>query len=174
MLLRRSAHWHVVAVLLAALFAVPALAHAQQMVFLVRHAERADDGAAAAGMQAQTDPELSDVGRARAARLATMLGDAGISAVFATEYRRTQDTGKPLATKLGVTVTTVGARDADALLAQLKSDHADDIVLVVGHSNTVPALIRALGGPTFTMGEDEYDSLFVMVPSTGAFTRIRY
>lgn len=154
---------------------VPAVAGAQQIVFLVRHAERADMAAPGqAAMQAQADPLLSAAGEARAARLAAMLGDAGISAVFATEYRRTRDTAQPLAGRLGLTVETVAARDTEALVGRLRSDYADRIVLLVGHSNTVPAVIRALGGPELTIADDEYDNLFVVVPATGTVTRIRY
>jgi broad specificity phosphatase PhoE len=103
-----------------------------------------------------------------------MLADAGVTAIYATEYRRTKDTAGPLAAKVGVAVQSMGAREQDALIQKLKSSHADDVVLLVGHSNTVPAIIKAFGGPEFTMGEDEYDSLFVVVPATGTMTRIRY
>jgi broad specificity phosphatase PhoE len=162
-------------VLLALMLCVaPAVASAQKLLFVVRHAERADAGAAAGQMQAQTDPALSAVGAARAARLATMLADAGVTAIYATEYRRTKDTAGPLAAKVGVAVQSMGAREQDALIQKLKSSHADDVVLLVGHSNTVPAIIKAFGGPEFTMGEDEYDSLFIVVPATGTMTRIRY
>ena len=81
-------------VLLAALvacYATPALA--QATVFVVRHAERADDGAA----KLEDDPDLSAAGRARAEALAAALEDAGITAIFATQYKRTHQTAAPLA-----------------------------------------------------------------------------
>jgi broad specificity phosphatase PhoE len=147
-------------------------AYAQKLVFVVRHAERADGGAMQ--MQAQTDPPLSAAGEARALKLAKMLGDAGIQAIFATEYRRTQDTAKPLATKLGLTIRQFPLRDTAALLAALRKDAANDIVLIIGHSNTVPAILKALGGSDVAIADDEYDNLFVLVPATGAMTRIRF
>jgi len=153
---------------------VPAGASAQQLVYLVRHAERADQGAAAGGMQAQSDPLLSAAGEARARRLATMLADAGIKAVFATEYRRTRDTAVPLAAEIGLEVQTNPARDTAGLVARLRADHAGEIVLLVGHSNTVPEIIKALGGPEVTIGELEYDNLFVFIPATNTLSRIRY
>ena len=61
-------------------------------MFLVRHAERADAGMAAAKM-AGRDPDLSDAGKARANALAAMLKDARITAIFTTEYKRTRQTG---------------------------------------------------------------------------------
>jgi broad specificity phosphatase PhoE len=153
---------------------LPAVADAQQMVIFVRHAERADGGAGAAAMTAAPDPLLSAAGQARAAKLAGMLADAGIKAIVATEFRRTQDTGKPLAARLGLTVQSIPAKDAAALAAKLKAEHAKDVVLVVGHSNTVPAAIRAFGGPAVTMRDDEYDAIYVLNPATGALTLIRY
>jgi len=53
-------------------------------------------------------------------------------------------------------------------------EHAEDTVFVVGHSNTVPAIIKALGGPDVTIGDNEYDNLFIWVPATKTLTRIRY
>jgi broad specificity phosphatase PhoE len=163
-----------VVVVAAGLLAAAPPAAAQKLVYVVRHAERADGGAASGQMATQTDPPLSAAGEARATRLAAMLADAGVRAVFATEYRRTQDTGKPLAARLGVAVEATPSRDVPALVSRLKATHADDIVLVVGHSNTVPAIIKALGGPDVTIGDDEYDSIFVVVPATGTTSRIRY
>jgi len=161
--------------LLLAAFLAPSVAAAQSLVILLRHAERADGGAGANTMTtAPADPLLSAAGEARAARLAQMLADAGVTAIYATEFRRTQDTGKPLATKLGLQVQAMPAKDSPGLAAKLKSTHAKGVVLVIGHSNTVPDVIRALGGPAVTIADAEYDSLFVLVPATGALTRIRY
>ena len=125
-------------------------------------------------MTAPADPLLSAAGEARAQKLATMLADSGIKAIFATEFQRTQDTGKPLAAKLGLTVQSIPARTPPALVAKLKTDHAKDVVLVIGHSNTMPAAIKAFGGPAITMRDDEYDAMYVFNPATGAVTLIRY
>jgi broad specificity phosphatase PhoE len=160
------------AVTLSAVLLVPALAQGQKLVIAVRHAERADGGAMATSPQ--TDPPLSAAGEARARKLADALRDAGVTAVFATEYKRTQDTVKPLATAAGLTPQVVKAADTAALVAKLKSAHASDVVLVVGHSNTLPAIIKALGGPDIRIADDQYDDIFIVVPSTGAMTRIKY
>jgi broad specificity phosphatase PhoE len=150
----------------------PVAVRGQKLVFVVRHAERADG--AAPQMQGQADPPLSDAGEARAAKLARMLADAGVKAIYVTEFRRTQDTARPLAARLGLAAQRVSSRDSGALIAELRSEHANDIVLVVGHSNTVPVIIKALGGPEVTIAEEEYDNLFIVVPGTGAMTRIRF
>src|SRR5262245_19806045 len=105
----------VIALAAVALF-LPAVAHAQKLIFVVRHAERAD-----AGMQAQTDPPLSVAGEARAQKLAAMLADAGVKYIFATEFKRTQDTAKPLAMKTGVAVEQVGSTDTALLITKIKS-----------------------------------------------------
>ncbi len=171
---RRILQVRLIAVALALACLTPASAAAQQIIYLVRHAERADQAAPGGAMQAQTDPLLSAEGEARARRLAAMLKDAGISAVYATEYRRTQDTVKPLAAAVGLEVRSNPARDTDGLVARLRAEHAADVVLVAGHSNTVPAIIKALGGPDLTIAEMEYDNLFVFVPATRTLSRIRF
>ena len=162
---------------LVLLLALPAVASAQSLVVFVRHAERADGGAGAANKSmsgAPADPLLSAEGAARAARLATLLADSRIKAIYATEFKRTQDTGKPLAAKLGLTVQAVTANDTAALVAKAKSEHPNDVVLVIGHSNTVPAAIKAFGGPEIKMADEEYSAIYVLAPATGAITLIRY
>ena len=165
----------IIALALALLVITPAIAAAQSLVIFVRHAERADGGAQAQTMTSTpADPLLSAAGEARAAKLAMMLADAGIKAIYASEFRRTQDTGKPLAAKLGLAVQAVPGRDAAALVAKVKSEHPKDVVLVIGHSNTVPEAIKAFGGPAVKMADDEYNAIYVFAPATGALTLIRY
>ncbi len=105
------------AFLVAVLSAAPAAA--QPTIFLVRHAERADTAPGTSPTMA-ADPDLSDAGRARADSLATALKDAKITAIYATEFKRTQQTAAPLAKALGLTVTIVTSKSAPALVEQLK------------------------------------------------------
>jgi len=148
-------------------------ASAQRAVFVVRHAERAD-----AGMNATPDPLLSDAGRARADRLAALLADAGVRAIFATEYKRTVGTVEPLASRLGLSVQQVPAKDTPALVARIRASGPDDAVVVAGHSNTVPDILKALGvTDSITIADDEYDNLFIVVPRGSdppALVRLRY
>lgn len=133
---------------------------AQSTVFLVRHAEKA------APVPADSkDPELSDLGRSRAESLRNALKDAGITAVFATEFRRTQQTAAGVATAAGIATTIVPAHDTAALLAKLKETTGN--ALVVGHSNTVPEVLKGLGIATpITMDESAYDDLFIVTTSS--------
>jgi broad specificity phosphatase PhoE len=149
---------------------LPVVASAQKLVFVVRHAERADAGMAAPA----NDPELSAAGKARAAKLAAMLSEAGVAAIFATEFKRTQDTAKPLAAKLGLKVQSIAASNPADTLAAVKKGHKAEVVLIVGHSNTVPAILKGFGGPNVTIGDNDYDNLFIIVPATGAMTRIKF
>lgn len=134
------------------------------VIFLVRHAEKGDDD--------RRDPGLSDEGRARANELTHLLGGAGVTHLFASEYRRTQATLAPLAEASGVAVEVVGARDADALVERILGLEHGSVVVVAGHSNTTPGLTAALSrtGRTAngralseTLGEEEYDVLFQVI-----------
>ena len=148
-------------------------ASAQQAVFVVRHAERADTvGGAAPTMAA--DPELSEAGRARAESLATVLKDAKVVAIFTTEFKRTQATAAPLAKALGVQVTTISSKEPEKLVEAVK--RAGGNVLVVGHSNTVPAIVKDLGvAAPVTVGDAEYDNLFVVtMGATPSALRLHY
>jgi broad specificity phosphatase PhoE len=148
-------------VLLAAVAALSLAAPSfAQSVMLVRHAERADTAAGGAPTMA-ADPDLSDVGRARARTLAGMLRDAAITAIYVTEFRRTQQTAAPLAAALGLTPIVIKAADTATLVERLRASTGH--VLVVGHSNTVPAVAAALTATDpITIGDDEYDNLLVV------------
>jgi broad specificity phosphatase PhoE len=165
-----------VAKTLTALFVLslvmPAPALAQKLVILARHAERADGGAMSG--TAEKDPPLSKAGEARAAKLAAILADSGVTAIFATEFKRTQDTAKPLAARLGLTVQAMPADNTPQLVAQIRKQHADGIVLIVGHSDTLPVIIKTFGGPGVTIADSEFDNLFVLAPAGKAFTRFRF
>jgi len=154
--------------LAAVVLFMPAVASAQKLVFVVRHAERAD-----ASTPVQTDPALSVAGEARAQKLAAMLAEAGVKTIFVTEFKRTEETAKPLAMKIGVAVEQVAAADTALLITKIKS-HPNDVVLVVGHSNTLPAILKAFVGVDVAIADNEYDNLFVVVPATGTMTRLRY
>jgi phosphohistidine phosphatase SixA len=135
-------------------------AAAQQAVFVVRHAERADGGGM--GSKGSGDPELSDVGKARAESLASALKDAGIKAIYVTEFKRTQQTAAPLASALGIQPTVVPANDTAALLGKLKAGAGNAVV--IGHSNTVPEVIKQLGvTEPVKLTDADYDYLFVVM-----------
>ena len=153
---------------LAATLTAPAVAQAQKLVYVVRHAERADDPA-----RNEQDPPLSTAGERRAARLAVMLGDAGIRGIYVTQFQRTQQTAGPIASKLKIKPDVMPAT-ITALVADLKGRHANDVVLLVAHSSTMPGIIRGFGGPAVDIDDADYDSLFVVVPSTGTASRIRF
>ena len=165
-----------IALALAAVIArAPALADAAQvsgepaLVMLVRHAEKAKEPA--------DDPPLTDAGAQRAQALALALRDAGVTAIVTTQLRRTRDTAQPLAAALHLAPEVVLVGDdedahATAVAAAVRR-HAGGIVLVVGHSNTVPKIIAALGGPQMPeICETQFANLFVLEPSPAGGARL--
>ena len=157
---------------LALAVVAPAIASAQKLVIVIRHAERADGGSMSPNPQ--DDPPLSAPGQTRARKLAAMLGESGIAAIYTTEYIRTKDTAAPLAEKLHLTPVVVKADATTAMIESIKTTRASSIVLIVGHSNTIPQIVKAFGGPEVTVPDGDYDNIFFIVPGTGTMTRIRY
>jgi broad specificity phosphatase PhoE len=142
--------------LLAFFFAASATAQ-PPVIFLVRHAERA-----AISGHVPSDTGLSPVGRKRAEALARVLQDAQIAAVYTTEYKRTRETAAPVAQSLGIQPEVIPGDDLRGLMAKLKASSGN--VLVVGHSNTLPQIISALGvSSRVTVAESDYDNLFLVV-----------
>jgi phosphohistidine phosphatase SixA len=135
-------------------------------VILVRHAEKVDDS---------RDPALNALGLQRAEALAAALADAGVDVVMTTQFQRTRDTAAPLAAQLGIAPTVIesaGAGHAADVAARVR-EHPGCTVVVVGHSNTIPAIIAALGGPELTIEDDEYFHLFVLHLSDDGVRLIR-
>ena len=129
------------------------------VVLLVRHAEKA--------AQPPQDPPLTDAGATRAQALVAVARDAGVSAIITTQFVRTKSTAEPTAAALKLTPEVVQAgpmpQHAKAVAEQVKK-HAGGTVLVVGHSNTIPAIIGALGATQpRDLCDSEYDALFVVV-----------
>jgi broad specificity phosphatase PhoE len=146
-------------------------------VIVIRHAER-DRGAGAGA-----DPPLTPAGEARAELLAQMFGDAKaeghIDAIYVSPALRNRLTAAPLAARLGVSADVAPADDARGLARRALREHSGGRVLIVGHSDTVPAIVAALTGSTNIpeIGEDEYGTMYIVtVPRIGhaIFLRLNY
>lgn len=133
---------------------------AGQRVYVMRHLWKGEG----------TDPDLTPRGTVAASRLAGQLGAGRIKAVFATATKRAQQTGAPLAARLGLAVTTYDPRDPGALAVAVKQVNGD--VLIVGHSNTVPPLVAQFGGASPPpLGDDDYGAIY-RVDASSKTTRV--
>jgi phosphohistidine phosphatase SixA len=107
-----------------------------------------------------------------------MLADANVKRIYTSEVARTGQTAEPLATKLHIRPEVVPAKDIEGLAAKLRAGAPDEVVLVVGHSNTVPEIIKLLGGGSVPpIGDGEYDRLFVATlthPDQATVVTLRY
>jgi phosphohistidine phosphatase SixA len=144
------------------------------LTVLVRHADRAATPA--------DDPPLKPEGMKRAEDLAAALHDTKFSAVIATDFIRTRDTAHPIASALGILPETVQRKNRPVdqhvkAIEEAVHRHAGGVVLVVNHSDTLPAIIAALRGPHISpICESVYDDLFLLVPASGGmqFIHSRY
>lgn len=133
------------------------------VIYLVRHAEKAPG----------PDPDLTNAGVERAdllaELLAELLGDTDIAAVYATDYKRTRQTALPTARAFRVPILYYDPGDLQAFADQLKGETGR--LLVVGHSNTTPQLVAALGGDPGTpiVEATEYDRLYVLTRNGEGF-----
>ena len=135
-------------------------------VFLVRHAERAEEP--------RQDPPLTEQGVARSQALARLLSTAGIKAIFTSQFSRTKLTAEPLAQKLSITPTALSLKVSPTNPRQIAEEstketvdkilsHAGGSVLVVGHSNSIPDVIKMLGADVApAIDEKKFDDLFVV------------
>ncbi|MGL5358142.1 MAG: histidine phosphatase family protein [Shewanella sp.] len=135
----------------------------ERLIILIRHAETAP--------QPSEDPRLAAAGEIRAIALITALQRTPLSQVVATQFQRTQQTVAPLAKVRHLPVTALSAK----LPLQV---HIQDMVeqvhavkgntLIAGHSNTLPLIIKALGGPEINpIAADDYSQLFLLSINPG-------
>lgn len=141
----------------SALFSPAAMAH--KAIILVRHAEK----------ESQTDPDsaISIIGEDRALAFARLLRNAGVTHVFTSDKKRTQQTAQPLVDQKGLKITV--ATEVKDLVTQLKALPKDAVAVVVHHSNTVPEVLKALGVKgDFVIKDDQYGRVFVVGGDFGA------
>ena len=125
-------------------------------VIIVRHAEKNIE-------PNNPDPDLSPAGQARAQEIARIFSDAGVQAIYATQYKRTQQTVAPLANRLGLSVTSIDAKQSAELTRRILSTNRGQTVFIAGHNNTVPEIVNILSGENFPIiPESEYDNMFIV------------
>ena len=144
-------------------------------ILLVRHAEKDT---------AQTDPPLSKSGRERAQELAHFLGEAGVKAIYTTQYLRTQQTVELLAKQLGVPIEVVNAdprnlkEHARVIVEKILSKHSGEVILISSHSNVMPLIMETFGvAKPPPIPDDEFDDLFVLTRIANgetALLRLKY
>ncbi|MEO6433101.1 MAG: histidine phosphatase family protein [Sphingomicrobium sp.] len=131
-------------------------------VYVTRHMHKA----------AGDDPMLSDEGMAEAQRLAAALRNKGVAVIFVTATRRSRQSGEPLAAVTGAPIEVYDPKNTAALVTRIAAIPGS--VLVVGHSNTVPELVVAFGGPAIgPMAETDYGRLFAIRRVDGATVESR-
>jgi len=147
-----------------ALFALAILptCAAQQAIILVRHAEKIADDLNG------RDVPLSKAGEERARLLAEMLKDSGITVIYASDTVRTRATAQPLAKELRLPIKNLDQRNPGGAVQRMKKDNANDVVLIVGHADTLPGLLEALGyRREVRIHSNDYTNFFVVIPRAG-------
>ncbi len=141
-------------------------------VIFVRHAEKA--------ATESNDPGLSDAGQARALELARQMVAAdvvaGVDAIYSTRYKRTEQTVQAVADALNLPITPYDAANTETIMDEIVKLHKGKIILVVGHSNTIPELIYNMGASKVVplIAEDEYDNIYIVtIPWFGKTKTIR-
>ncbi|HET6668885.1 MAG TPA: phosphoglycerate mutase family protein [Pyrinomonadaceae bacterium] len=136
-------------------------------IILVRHAEKM------VVPPENKDPDLSVQGEARAKEIARMFGSSGITAIYATQFKRTQQTVKPLGERLRVPVTVMEAKKTSDLVSQIRARRAGETIFIAGHNNTVPEIIAALGGPSLPIiPETDFDNLYILTLQADGVTKL--
>ena len=128
-------------------------------IFVVRHAEKGPE---------TPDPSLTVKGYQRAGALARVLGDSHLTAAFASEFKRTQETVEPLARAAGLTTVIVPAALPDSLVTLVRALPPGSRVVVASHSNLVHLIVEKLSGIKVPLLADtDYDRLVVVTVVPG-------
>jgi len=138
---------------------------------LVRHAEKAADGT--------NNPPLTEQGKERSENLASLLGNQQVTALYATPFKRTQETLTPIANQTELTIQSYDPYAKGEWLATLLDKHSGGTVVIAGHSNTIPLLANALlGDDTIAQfDEKDYSNLIIIVTEKigeGKLVRLKF
>ena len=141
-------------------------------IIFVRHAEQTSHD--------EADPPLSEAGQRRVAELTRQLEFAdvvqGIDAIYSTDLKRSTETAQPLADRLDLPINIYDGSDTETVLEEILKTHKGKVILVVGHSNTVPELIANLGASKNvpSIERDEFDNIYIIsIPWFGKTKTIR-
>ena len=135
-------------------------------LLVVRHADRAGKA-----------DSLSAAGVERARALVQVAARASVDAIYHSDTARTRLTAEPLAQAFGITPVELPGNDVDGLVQHVFDHHCGGTVVIVAHSNTVPLIVAAFGGPEMPpIAEDDFDDLFVLavVGRTATFVKLQY
>ena len=125
-------------------------------VILIRHAEKKIE-------PDNPDPDLSPEGQTRAQEIARIFADSGIQTIYATQYKRTQQTVGPLANRLGISITEIDAKQPAEVVKCITTKNRGQTVFVAGHNNTIPEIVNMLSGEKFgNIPESEFDNLYIV------------
>ncbi len=122
---------------------------------LIRHAEDEDIG---------TDPNLSTAGIARTETLLEALEDISLNAVYSTSFNRTVQTAEPVAIAQSLPIENYNPFNLDPLVDEVLEHHFSEVVLIVGHSDTTPALLNILVGENIYehIPDTEFNNMFIV------------
>jgi phosphohistidine phosphatase SixA len=147
--------------ILFAVLGISCLAYPQEpavntIVYIVRHAEKDVSN------PGNPDPQLSVEGRERAKALAGALEDEKFAVIFSTKYKRTIQTGEPVAKNAGLAIEYYNPANPRALAELIKTTYNGKKALIIGHSNTVLELVEAfdVARPLSSLTDDDYDFVF--------------
>ena len=150
--MRKHSFLSIAVLLLLLVWSLPCLA--QRTIVVVRHADKIDNS---------DDAVLSPTGEAQAKRLAHVLKDVGITAIYTSQFKRTIQTATPLADLLKIKPFAYEQTDIDGVVKEIRRKHPKEVVMVVGHRSTVPKVLKQFGAlEPVALGSSEYDSLFIL------------
>lgn len=164
--------YQLLSLILLIIFVTPVV-HAQEAIFLIRHAEQMLD---------VEDPPITEAGHERARAWAGILEKAAIKAVYTSKKRRTKQTGEIIAKALNIPLVSLPRKEVTQLVDKIRKQNANERVLIVIHSRQMPKIFKELGlsaevAEKTTFSKDEYGNLFVFVPEGedgGMVLQLRY
>jgi len=159
--------------LILLIISAASVVHAQEAIFLIRHAEQVHD---------VEDPPLTEAGHKRARAWADILKKASIEAIYTSDKRRTKQTGQIIARALNVPLESVPRKEVTLLVNKIRSQNAEDRVLIVTHKLQMTKIFEELGlskevSEKVTFNRDEYGNLFIFttnVENDGKVIQLRY
>ena len=136
----------------------------ESVYYFIRHAEKDRSN------PENKNPELNQQGKMRALNWLYFFKEIPLEKIYSTNYKRTVQTIKKIAEEKNITISYYSPEKID--IENFKKQNKSMSILVVGHSNTTPALVNLIIGQNKfeKMDDNDNSTMFVVRELAGEIT----
>jgi len=121
----------------------------------IRHAEK---------IKGVSNPSLTSEGKQRAKDLSELLDNIEVAAIYSSDFNRTIETAQDLSNRSKLQIQLYNPGKLDDLKNTILNKYQNEVVVIVGHSNSTPQFVNVLLSEDkySSFDESDYDNIFIV------------